>query len=174
MAKTYNTLSNVTVGSVLTASDYNEVVENSNNYRVPPNTKAGLTANISSYTSNTAIAWTTANYDTESPSDPAWAAGSPTLITIRTAGIYVVTLHVEIIGSGMSGIGAVNIDVSTVDVASSYHPLFGTTNCNMLVAYTASLSVGATLRARATITGGGTLSIGSNSYLAASWVGQVS
>ena len=171
MAKTYNTLSNVTVGSVLTASDYNEAVENSNNFRVPPNTKAVLTSNVA-YTSNTPISWASANYDTEAPSDPAWSSGSPTLITIQTDGIYVVTLHCAISGTGLSGIGAVDLDVNGIGVTSSYHPLFGSTNCNMALAYTASLSEGATLRARATITGGGTLTMNSNSYLAASWVGQ--
>jgi hypothetical protein len=84
MAKTYNTLSNVTVGSVLTASDYNEAVENSNNYRVPPMAKAYSTANTT-LTNGQWVKIPVASklYDTDSMHDSANSR-----IKIGTAGVY--------------------------------------------------------------------------------------
>jgi hypothetical protein len=81
MAYTYNTLSNVTVGSVLTASDYNEAVENSNNFRVPPLVRLRKTAN-QNVSGLTILSWDVQDHDT----DDMWASG--TTITAQTAGVY--------------------------------------------------------------------------------------
>ena len=88
MPKTYNTLSNVTVGSVLTASDYNESVENSNNFRVPPNVRAYRATDQTSYTSAASITWTAEAYDTDG-----MFAASSTNITVQTSGLYLITFQ---------------------------------------------------------------------------------
>jgi hypothetical protein len=92
MAKTYNTFTDVATGEVLTATNFNNVLENVGNYRVPPACIARRTSNITSYSSGTAIAWESVLVDTESPSDPMWASGAnASRITIRTAGLYQVS-----------------------------------------------------------------------------------
>jgi hypothetical protein len=95
MPKTYNTLSNVTVGSVLTASDYNEAVENSNNFRVPPICALRRTTLFTMASANTdyAITFTAANEDadTETPTGMHDGSTDTDRITIRTDGVYLVT-----------------------------------------------------------------------------------
>jgi len=89
MAKTYNTIGLVSAGDPLTETIWNEQAENVNNYRVPPACRVARTTNLSLTTATiTVVPWSSATYDTESPSDPMWSAGSPNRITFRTAGIY--------------------------------------------------------------------------------------
>ncbi|MFZ9988482.1 MAG: hypothetical protein ACO3HV_12105 [Candidatus Nanopelagicales bacterium] len=90
MAKTYNTFTNVSAGSVLTASDYNDVLENVGNYRVPPMCLLTKSAQSITAGSDTAITGYTEAVDTDGMYD----AGSPTRITIATAGLYLFTLNV--------------------------------------------------------------------------------
>ena len=94
MAKTYNPLSNVTVGSVLTASDYNEAIENSNNFRVPPMCilrKTGTQAcNNGSFTPITFGAGEEL-YDTDEMHS---TSSNTARITPTTAGIYLFTGNV--------------------------------------------------------------------------------
>ena len=96
MAKTYNPLSNVTVGSVLTASDYNEAVENSNNFRVPPmciNTRTGQSINDATAT---AVAFTSAaSLDTDTMHS---TSVNNTRFTAQTAGVYMVSGSIEFTG----------------------------------------------------------------------------
>jgi len=96
MAKTYNSLSSVTVGSVLTASDYNKVLENSNNYRVPPmaRIRRASSQNVAN-TTDTILSWTDMDFDTDSM----WAAGSADRLTVTTPGIYLVVATVSFIAS---------------------------------------------------------------------------
>jgi hypothetical protein len=91
MAKTYNTLSTVTAGSVLTATAYNEAVENSNNYRVPPMCKVRRDA-TQSIAGNTQrlINWDAETFDTDS-----MFTASDVEITVNTAGIYLITATVR-------------------------------------------------------------------------------
>lgn len=92
MAKTYNTFTNVSAGSVLTASDYNDVLENVGNYRVPPScllTIASLAISTQVDLGNTTTSGTwTEEVDTDTMHD---AVTNPTRITVNTAGIYLVT-----------------------------------------------------------------------------------
>ena len=57
---------------------------------VPPACRLQVTSDINPYTGGAAIAFNSALYDTEGNM---FSGGSPTLITIRTAGIYLVTFH---------------------------------------------------------------------------------
>jgi hypothetical protein len=94
MAKTYNTLSNVTVGSVLTASDYNEAVENSNNYRVPPFALVSLAASapIANITdTGLGFASSTANDCIVTNGSTSSTIANAGRVTIDTDGIYFVS-----------------------------------------------------------------------------------
>jgi hypothetical protein len=94
MAKTYNTISTFTAGQVLTAAQMNDLGENSNNYRVPPMCSVYRTAALSHTATGTYQAYT---YDTELyDTDGMWDAGSPTRITLNTAGVYDVKFVVSI------------------------------------------------------------------------------
>jgi hypothetical protein len=119
MAKTYNTLSNVTVGSVLTASDYNEAVENSNNFRVPPMVRC-VRSGAQTITNNTttALQWNgTDPFDTDAMHDP---ASNNTRITINTAGVYMVTANVGT-NFGVQGYSRVTLRVDgTTSIAATH------------------------------------------------------
>ena len=91
MAKTYNTISTFTAGQVLTAAQMNDLGENSNNYRVPP--MCLLTRSGQSITASTDTPIT--GYTEDVDTDGMYAAGSPTRITIATAGLYMLNLNVQ-------------------------------------------------------------------------------
>lgn len=96
MAKTYNTFTNVSAGSVLTASDYNDLLENTLNYRVPPMCSVYRNAALSHTNSGNfvAIAWDTEHF-TQTDSGM-WSSGTnPSRITLTTAGVYIVTGHTQ-------------------------------------------------------------------------------
>jgi hypothetical protein len=105
MPYTYNTLSNVTVGSVLTASDYNDALENIGNYRVPPlcvttgiNTSQTLT-----HASSTNLQFTGADsHDTDDIHNP--SSNSDQFIA-KTAGIYAVSGSLIINSTGVTQMG---------------------------------------------------------------------
>lgn len=88
MAKTYNTIGTFVAGNVLTAAEMNEIGENSNNFRVPPMCRVRRAA-AQSIANNTQrlINWDTEDIDTD---DDMFSA-SDTVITIKTAGVYLVT-----------------------------------------------------------------------------------
>jgi hypothetical protein len=105
MAKTYNSLSNVSVGSVLTASDYNKVLENSNNYRVPPLCRVSLSGNQSIATGTLKdLTWGTEDVDTD-----AMYPGSGSTITVKTPGLYLVSLNVRWSTASTSGVRSIAI-----------------------------------------------------------------
>jgi hypothetical protein len=90
MPKTYNTFTNVSTGDVLTATNFNNVLTNVGNYRVPPACRV-FRAAAGTHTSTgnfQAITFDTQSLDTEEPSDNMWVVGSATRITFKTAGVY--------------------------------------------------------------------------------------
>jgi len=104
MPKTYNTFTNVSVGSVLTASDYNDVLENIENYREPPMVKC-VRSGDQNLGSPQVLQWNgTDAYDTDGMHDP---SSNNTRITFQTAGIYLVVLNVNVTLTG----SAVSSDV---------------------------------------------------------------
>lgn len=95
MAKTYNTLtSDVTAGSVLTATLFNQVQTNIRNYRVPPMAQIALSNSVAvataSHTSFTGFTSSNATevFDTDGM---VTLSGTASAITIDTAGIYLAT-----------------------------------------------------------------------------------
>lgn len=101
MAKDYNTFSDVSTGDVYTAAAHNLILENVENYRVPPMCSLYLTSlavNTTPLTigdTGSGGTWTE-EVDTDSMHD---ASTNPARITLNTAGIYLIT------GSMLGGTG---------------------------------------------------------------------
>lgn len=184
MAKTFPTLTDVATGDVLTSTGYNNVQTYARNFRVPPACRVVRTSNLTGYTSASAITWSSAVFDTESPSDPMWAAGSPTVITIRTAGLYLVEFV------AMLGASATTTEYEAIVTQSgapgsairAYHKTGNTTGTRSVLTGIVQASVGNTLSASLSIVGGSAYSINGNatgphenqSRLTVVWLGQVS
>jgi hypothetical protein len=176
MAKTYNPLDSVTVGSVLTASDYNKAVENSNNYRVPPMVKCVRSGNDTGYTTEKSVPWNgTDEYDTEDPGmhDP---AADNTRITFRTAGIYIVTFAIRMTFTGSPTFLDALIRLNgTTNIGEDFRTSTSSAYAAMISA-TLNASVGDFVEARCQASSASTATITdlSNSYFSAHWLGQVS
>ena len=183
MAKTYNPLSDVTVGSVLTASDYNEAVENSNNFRVPPACQVRRTTNLTSYTSDAGITWESAAYDTEGVSDPMWAASpNPTRVTIKTAGLYVVSFAGKVDGSATMTLVNAAISVNNNLVSGSFGSVFAGNTARFATSLILNLAatdfitcaLGIVGGSAYVVTGSATAQDSTQTRLTVSWIGQAS
>ena len=178
MAKTYNTLSSVTVGSVLTASDYNEAVENSNNFRNPPMVKCTRSGNLS-YTTNTPIVWNNEEYDTDGMHDSVTSTGTPPInsrITPTTAGIYLVVFSLAFTFSGTSSAFQLSImKNASTDQANNFSNTARTTlhrdSLSAIVTFNGTTDF---VWSKFQMDGGTSLSVteDAQSYLAATWLGQ--
>ena len=175
MGKTYNTISTFVSGAILTANQMNGIGTNVNNYRVPPAIQLVRTTAINPYTSGAAITWSSATYDTESPSDPMWSSGGT--VTIRTAGIYLITASLDIrTTSALTG----NCYVYTGGTLASYSIFREGSNPRVVANFIASYAVGNTVDVRVDFAGGGTVQINGaasgadQSRLNLTWLGQVS
>ena len=101
MPKTYNTFTNVSTGDVLTATNFNNVLENVGNYRVPPLLRLKKTAS-QSISGNTNISWDAEDYDT----DAMWTSGAT--ITAKTAGVYLWHLSARVTAAAAPTVMYVN------------------------------------------------------------------
>ena len=131
MAKTYNTFTNVSVGSVLTASDYNEALENIGNYRVPPLCSLFRNAALS-HTSNgnyQSVAWDSQHF-TQTDSGMWAASPNPTRITLVTAGAYQVT------ATATPGASATGLRIAAIYKNGAAAAYGDTTPGNATVSYT--------------------------------------
>jgi hypothetical protein len=181
MAKTYNTFTNVSVGSVLTASDYNEALENINNYRVPPMVRCVRSGNLS-YTQNTAIAWNDTEFDTETATPGSGATAmhddstNNTRITIRTAGVYLITFSVEFTFSGTLTSASSRINKNGSGISWDDEFFSRTTLHRSAHATTAALSVNDYLECLLELGGGSSYSITADAktHFSAMWIGQTS
>lgn len=171
MAKTYNTFTNVATGDVLTATNFNNVLTNIGNYRVPPMVKCTRSGNLS-YTTNTDIAWNAEDYDSDGMHDN---STNNTRITPTTAGIYLVTFSVAFTFSGTSSTFSMFILKNGADAANRFY------NLSRTVLHRDSLSAiiefnGTTdyVTAKFDLASGTSLSITADpqSYFAANWIGQ--
>lgn len=91
MAKTYTSLTSISTGDVLTATNYNNLQTNSNNFRVPPSCQAyhNTTQAIATGTW-TALTWNSENWDTDTIHD---TSTNPTRFTTTTAGLYLAQIN---------------------------------------------------------------------------------
>ena len=93
MAKDYNTFTDVSTGDVYTAAAHNLILENVENYRVPPMCRVKQTSGASiGDASNTILAFNAEDFDTDGMHDN---ATNNSRITINTAGVYLVIASVR-------------------------------------------------------------------------------
>jgi len=102
MAKTYPDIGTFSPGDILTAATMNEVGTNLDNQRVPAMCRARRAA-AQSINNNAQhlINWDTEDYDTDT-----MFTASNTLITIKTAGVYLVTATVAFVANFTDARGA--------------------------------------------------------------------
>ena len=184
MAKTYNTIGLVSAGDPLTETIWNEQAENVNNYRVPPMAVVARTSNQTGYTSQANISWSSALVDTESPGDPMWAAGSPGVVTIRTAGLYLVQLQFHASASATVTFAGCLIKKGSTVIGEQFLPIFspgGFPEMKGNMALVVDLAAADTVSGGVTIVGGSSYTIrgaatttDSQTRLAVTWIGQQS
>jgi len=183
VAKTYNSIPSVATGDVYTAAAHNAIVENVNNYRVPPifTVKRTTTQSITSG-AQTFITWDSAA--TTNTDEVGVYSGPSETITIRTAGVYVVTLNV-LFAAAATGVRLVRILVNpssatdtTAVIANNLGP--GTSGILPSVSTSVVWSFAANdvIKANVFQDSGGPINIsetgGSRTNLSLAWLGQVS
>ena len=176
MAKTYNTLGTVAPGDVLRANSgtaaYNGVITNVNNYRVPPMCSVTLTT-TADYTQDTNIVFTSENYDTDGMFAPSSAD-----VTIKTAGIYLVTFTGRATSTSSANFQPVIRLAGANDPGEEVQQLFGAavTDARFSVSAVRSLAVNDVINARIQWSGTITLQGGTTQSptLTATWLGQSS
>jgi hypothetical protein len=182
MAKTYNTISTFTSGQVLTAAQMNEIGTNSNNYRVPPSCQVRRTTNQTGYASDAVITWESAAFDTEGVADPMWQASpNPTRVTIKTAGLYLVSFIGEITSSAGLTLSNPNVRLNGTTVVSACFLNGLSTVSAFTTASTLNLAANDYLEGRVGASGGGSYAITGSATtntqqtrLTVTWLGQVS
>jgi len=177
MAKTYNTFTNVSTGDVLTATNFNNVLTNIANYRVPPACIVYRSSDLTSDSQGTAITWNARAIDP----DGMWSSGTD--MTIGTDGLYLLTLKGQVQGTAtITAMGwriAINGTQAVQSYTTSVNSGILTQNSVLIVA---SLVAGNTVSANVTIGGGsayivkGGASVNAEAVtsLSAAWLGQVS
>lgn len=180
MAKTYNSIPTVSTGDVYTATAHNNIVTNVNNYRVPPTAIAVRTTASAAYTLGTNISFESATASGGHDTDSIWAAGSPTLLTIQTTGVYLITFNGYVTMASTGGVQTIVIMKGANSMCEMYLPNSGT-NHLWSISHVASLVAGDTLAFRHTNGGSGAATIyggasNSNTQTRAgiTWLGQVS
>lgn len=183
MPKTYNTIPTVSTGDVYTATAHNNIVTNVNNYRVPPACQVRRTTNLTGYSSDTAITWESAAFDTEDPNNPMWAASpNPTRITIKTPGLYMVTFTGKVDATTTLTLANANISLNGNLTAAQF--------CSVLSGVTSRFAMGHILNLAANdyitcavgfvggssylITGSATAQDSGQTRCTVTWLGQVS
>lgn len=178
MAKTYTSVPNVATGDVYTASSYNTyTAQNINNLRVPPAVSVFRSSNLTSYGSTSAITWQDQHYDT----DDMWASGSPTVISITTSGIYMLTFAGQLTATATMAWVLPQIARSGTTILNGARPVMSGTEARFALSGMVNLTAGDSLTANLFISGGSAYSItGGATYgqdqtrLALTWLGQVS
>jgi hypothetical protein len=178
MAKTYGTVITFTAGSVLTAAQLNVAGTAVNNLVLPASARVVRTSNLTSYTTGAAITWSSAAWDT----DGMFSAGSPTILTVNTAGLYVVTFT----GAGEASptltrvLAAIMKNGTTVAFQESYGNSTGNTGYFSMSAVL-SVAVSDTIGANVGFTGGSAYIVDGNASeaatqtrLTATWIGRTS
>jgi hypothetical protein len=177
MAKTYNTIPTVSTGDVYTATAHNNIVTNVNNYRVPPSCRVRKTG-TQAFTNPTVISFDTDTGSGAHDTDGMWDAGSPTVITIQTTGLYLVTAYVAATSATGNAITVLQMSLNT-SAGGSFADLGAGGNTGTTAAASASgvtsLTAGDTVSITCYFNGSGTgLTIGAATTMSATWVGQVS
>jgi len=147
-----------------------------NNLIAPPSARVIRSSNLTSYTSISAITWSSAAFDT----DGMFSAGSPTVLTVQTSGIYVITFNAYVTGSPTFSYSLPKIFKNGTSICFAYS--FGVTNeTGFAISTIRSLTAGDTVSAGVQISGGSAYVVQGNategegqSSLALAWIGRTS
>ena len=174
MAKDYNSFTDVATGDVYTAAAHNLILENINNYRVPPMcmaTRSGTQSALN--TTFTAVQFNgTDKYDTDSMHDP---ASNNTRITINTAGVYVVQGEMYW-GAAATGVrlGRIRLNGVTTLNTAIVPNTGGSDGVSTAVGVTYPFAVNDYIELLGYQSSGGALNMQASCFLSAAWIGQVS
>ena len=172
MAKTYTSISTFTSGAILTAAQMNQIGTTLNNNTIPSMVRLNGPAGTS-YTGGADVSWnTTPSYDT----DTMFSSGSPTRITIGTAGIYLVVAHFRptFTGTVTNSEARISVDgsVDTINAVSGVSNSLG--GLYQQVTLTKSFTAAQYLTASIVLTGASTANMGATSWFSATWLGKAS
>ena len=175
MAKTYTTPTSVSAGDAITASLYNTYVgTNVANLIVPPTFMVARSTSQTGYTGNSAITWNQTSWDSD-------GMVSGAIVTVRTAGIYLLTFN------GVLDATATITDVTPViklngtDLFDEHKEPFSATVMSFTTSIVANLAVNDLLTAAVQVIGGSAYSIRgsattdtSQTRLSGVWIGRTS
>jgi hypothetical protein len=180
MPKTYTalTVANATAGNAILASDFSSVFTNLNNMRVPPAARIHRAAALSQTATG---GYQTVAFDTETftNTDGMWAAGTPSRITLTTAGLYLLTASATLTTVG-TGIRAIRIIVTTGASSATVIETGGVNGSaagyqNAVTTWSCAANDYVTVDVFQNSGGNLAYSVGSQSvFLSAAWLGQVS
>ena len=143
----------------------------------PPSCRVRKTA-TQTYLNPTTVSWDTDSGSGAHDTDGMWDAGSPTVITIQTTGLYLVTASIGASSATANAITTLQMSLQTS--AGGNFASFGNegntgTGANASASGVTSLTAGDTVSVLCYFNGSGTgLTIGTNSTMSATWLGQVS
>jgi hypothetical protein len=177
MAKTYTAAGTVVAGDVATAAAWNVVTADVNNLIVPPAVRVIRTSTLSGYTSLAAVTWQSAAFDTDSM----WSAGSPTVLTVQTTGIYLISLHAYVYGNSTITRILANINKNGTRISYQEGSVVSGQETSFMVSTVRSLTATDTISATFQYVGGSGYNISGNATeteqqpsLAMTWLGRTS
>ena len=171
MAKTFtSSIATPNTGDVLTASAYSSAITTLNNHTVPPACKATRSSDLS-FTSATAIAWNSEDFDTDAMHD---IVTNSTRVTVNTDGIYIVTLALSMIYTGT--LTGANVELMKNGSTFSFTSLQSSRTSDLVSSYTGITTAVATdyFEAKVTISGATALIVKADTKcsFSAVWVGR--
>lgn len=183
MPKTYTAAGSATAGDVYTASAHNVIVTDVNNFIVPPLVRVNKSSATQALVNSTLtyVTWDAEDYDT----DEMFTTASNTVITCKTAGVYLVTASLTFAtnATGSRLLSLMKNPSSTSDFGAAFAghwlPASGAGSEAVLsVSSPVSLAVNDVVRVMAFQSSGGNLNIGAvpswsaQSHFSASWIGR--
>jgi len=147
-----------------------------NNNIVPPACQVRRTTNLTGYALGTAVTWSSAAYDTNGM----FSAGSPTIITIQTTGLYMVTFNGLM--TATAPLTRIVGGILKNGAAAAYEDAFGTTvdgywSMSTIMSLVATDTLGGVATAAggsAYVIGGAATETQNQSRLSAVYLGRVS
>jgi hypothetical protein len=166
----FTTPGTAVAGEVLTAAFWNEQVRDNLSFLYTPPMCIVSRSSALTYVSAADIAWNSEDIDTNAMFD----SGASTKITIKTAGVYIVTLNVQFAATSVgasSGTGTILVGGAERAASTSMGNVGGSTRVNSSLVR--SLSVNDEITSKFTFAGAaGTLTIATTSFLSAVWIAK--
>jgi len=175
VAKVYTTPTSVSAGDAITASLYNTYVgTNVANLIVPPTFMVARSTSQTGYTSQAAITWNASAWDSD-------GMVSGATVTVRTAGIYLLTFNGVLDATATITDCAPIIKINGADIFDEHKEPFSGTVASFTTSIVANLAVNDLITAAVGVVGGSAYSIRgsattdtSQTRLSGVWIGRTS